>query len=114
MNFPGTSIVRTNFIPDPICYKVTEPSWVHSSMYHRNISSMYENVDLYDDFDNLWRYSKVDFIFNISIMSSMRGDSAYGDTGLGGKTKDCQHFCLPGVPDIWNSLLFHFLSKTLR
>lgn len=22
---------------------------------------------------------------------------------------DCIHWCLPGVPDIWNQLLFHFL-----
>lgn len=22
---------------------------------------------------------------------------------------DCIHWCLPGVPDVWNELLFHFL-----
>ena len=22
---------------------------------------------------------------------------------------DCIHWCLPGVPDVWNELIFHFL-----
>lgn len=22
---------------------------------------------------------------------------------------DCTHWCVPGVPDVWNQLLFHFL-----
>lgn len=33
-------------------------------------------------------------------------------TGHGGHTNDCSHWCLPGVPDTWNMLLYASLVQT--
>lgn len=57
-------------------------------------------------------------ILNITQMSEYRKDghaSVY--TEYGGKRKqksdpkyaDCIHWCLPGLPDVWNQLLYSFL-----
>mmetsp|Transcript_51385 Transcript_51385/g.133699 ORF Transcript_51385/g.133699 Transcript_51385/m.133699 type:complete len:362 (-) Transcript_51385:495-1580(-) len=53
-------------------------------------------------------------IFDITAMSWGRADAHPGEVSndLPGKiTKnDCQHWCLPGVPDVWNQALLHILS----
>ncbi|KAJ9543165.1 hypothetical protein OSB04_022872 [Centaurea solstitialis] len=55
-------------------------------------------------------------ILNITSLSDYRIDghpSIYGRRkGSGVKGEDCSHWCLPGVPDIWNQLLYiHLQSK---
>lgn len=48
----------------------------------------------------------VEFL-NITPSTSYRADGhlgTYNDAQQGGQ--DCSHFCLPGVPDSWNELLF--------
>ncbi|CAN0855544.1 Protein trichome birefringence-like 4 [Linum grandiflorum] len=51
------------------------------------------------------------YYLNITKMTSYRGDghpAIYHDrrAGGGGMFEDCSHWCLPGVPDSWNQLLF--------
>jgi hypothetical protein len=51
-------------------------------------------------------------LLNISRMSDYRVDghpSIYGRRPPGGQ--DCSHWCLPGVPDTWNQLLFFHLQS---
>jgi hypothetical protein len=46
-------------------------------------------------------------LLNITTLSQLRKDghpSIY--TGHGGHNNDCSHWCLPGVPDTWNILLY--------
>jgi hypothetical protein len=57
-------------------------------------------------------------ILNITNLSGLRSDghpSIYrrksaGLTALSGQ--DCSHWCLPGVPDTWNELLFYHLVSS--
>ncbi|CAM8933241.1 unnamed protein product [Rhodiola kirilowii] len=52
---------------------------------------------------------------NITGLSEYRVDahpSIYGKKLRSSNTQDCSHWCLPGVPDTWNQLLyFHLLSN---
>ncbi|KAI4366034.1 hypothetical protein MLD38_021961 [Melastoma candidum] len=49
-------------------------------------------------------------LFDITVLSQLRKDghpAAYGIDSEGGK--DCSHWCLAGVPDTWNELLYTML-----
>ncbi|KAL7087107.1 hypothetical protein ACP275_13G045400 [Erythranthe tilingii] len=51
-------------------------------------------------------------LLNITRLSQLRIDghpSIYGRFG-GRKTDDCTHWCLSGVPDIWNEILYAMLA----
>ncbi|CAN6469067.1 unnamed protein product [Victoria cruziana] len=55
-------------------------------------------------------------LLNITSLSKHRIDghpSAYGRKPGRGGGQDCSHWCLPGVPDTWNELLYYFLSKQI-
>lgn len=46
-------------------------------------------------------------LLDVTAMTEMRKDghpSIYA--GGGSSLNDCSHWCLPGVPDIWNQLLY--------
>ncbi|ESW14238.1 hypothetical protein PHAVU_008G264500 [Phaseolus vulgaris] len=46
-------------------------------------------------------------LLNITSLSEMRKDGHPSLYGYGGKRSlDCSHWCLPGVPDTWNLLLY--------
>lgn len=50
---------------------------------------------------------------NITVMSDYRIDghpSTYGRKSRNDKIQDCSHWCLPGVPDLWNELLYLHLQ----
>jgi len=50
---------------------------------------------------------------NITYLSEFRKDghpSEYREPGTpAGAPQDCSHWCLPGVPDSWNELLYAYL-----
>lgn len=49
-------------------------------------------------------------------MTALRHDAHPGDYGLSRQktpTRDCTHWCLPGVPDHWNQLLQQLLIQQL-
>ncbi|KAJ3672265.1 hypothetical protein LUZ60_006986 [Juncus effusus] len=57
-------------------------------------------------------------ILNITNLSGLRIDghpSIYGkkDNSLRG-VQDCSHWCVPGVPDTWNELLYYHLVSSFR
>jgi len=53
-------------------------------------------------------------LLNITKLTNFRKDghpSVYGKVNLDGKKvstrkQDCSHWCLPGVPDAWNELIY--------
>eukprot|EP00850_Spirogloea_muscicola_P009933 SM000057S18363 [mRNA] locus=s57:280238:281113:+ [translate_table: standard] len=50
-------------------------------------------------------------VLNITALSRFRSDAHpskyhHGRSGV----QDCAHWCLPGVPDVWNEILFRFMS----
>ncbi|KAG0501014.1 hypothetical protein HPP92_001086 [Vanilla planifolia] len=59
-------------------------------------------------------------ILNITTLSGLRIDghpSIYGKRSgndLSSRPEDCSHWCLPGVPDTWNELLYFHLRSRQR
>ncbi|KAD3336977.1 hypothetical protein R6Q59_028028 [Mikania micrantha] len=57
-------------------------------------------------------------LLNITRLSDYRIDghpSVYGRRGGGAlKGEDCSHWCLPGVPDVWNQILYVHLQSVVR
>ncbi|KAF0915435.1 hypothetical protein E2562_036285 [Oryza meyeriana var. granulata] len=57
-------------------------------------------------------------ILNVTNLSGLRIDghpSVYGRKAIGltaSSIQDCSHWCLPGVPDTWNELLFYHLVSS--
>lgn len=52
------------------------------------------------------------YLLNVTTLSQLRKDghpSIYGFGGIRGS--DCSHWCLPGVPDTWNQLLYAALIQ---
>ena len=45
------------------------------------------------------------FLLDITTLSQLRKDAHPSTYGGGGGT-DCSHWCLPGLPDTWNQLLY--------
>ena len=59
-------------------------------------------------------------VLNVSQMTARRKDGHLSLYYLGPSgpaplhRQDCSHWCLPGVPDIWNELLYAFFLKSLH
>lgn len=55
-------------------------------------------------------------LLNITLLSGLRIDghpSVYGKKpgkGTPSNIQDCSHWCLPGVPDTWNELLYYYIQ----
>lgn len=51
-------------------------------------------------------------LLNVTRLSQLRKDGHPSFYGVGGhRGADCSHWCLPGVPDTWNILLFAALAS---
>ena len=49
-------------------------------------------------------------LLDITTLSLLRKDGHPSIYGLGGATAmDCSHWCLPGVPDTWNEILYNLI-----
>ncbi|KAJ9183031.1 hypothetical protein P3X46_006950 [Hevea brasiliensis] len=49
-------------------------------------------------------------LLDITLLSLLRKDGHPSIYGLGGPTAmDCSHWCLAGVPDTWNEILYNFI-----
>ncbi|CAL5194530.1 unnamed protein product [Lathyrus oleraceus] len=56
-------------------------------------------------------------LLNITSLSEFRIDghpSIYGRKTQSSRIQDCSHWCLPGVPDTWNEMLFFHLQSRLE
>ena len=52
-------------------------------------------------------------LLDITNLSLLRKDGHPSMFGLGGQTgMDCSHWCLAGVPDTWNQILYNFILQT--
>lgn len=51
-------------------------------------------------------------VLHVTAMGAYRSDAHVGTWSDNPSVPDCSHWCLPGVPDTWNEILFsHLLSK---
>lgn len=48
-------------------------------------------------------------VLNVTSMGAVRSDAHIGKWSHPVVSFDCSHWCLPGVPDAWNELLFSYL-----
>ncbi|XP_022740503.1 protein trichome birefringence-like 43 [Durio zibethinus] len=57
--------------------------------------------------------SKPVYLLNVTTLSQLRKDGHPSVFGHGGhRDMDCSHWCLPGVPDTWNELLYAALIQS--
>lgn len=57
--------------------------------------------------------SKPVHLLDVTVLSQLRKDGHPSAFGYGGRRgTDCTHWCLPGVPDTWNELLFAALIQS--
>lgn len=67
-----------------------------------------------DALDDIWDALQVRANFlNITSLSTLRPDGHIFKYSRGGPPMDCAHWCLPGVPDTWNELLYASLLMKL-
>lgn len=51
-------------------------------------------------------------LLDVTLLSLLRKDGHPSNYGLGGSTGlDCSHWCLPGVPDTWNEILYNLIIR---
>ncbi|THU46003.1 hypothetical protein C4D60_Mb09t00340 [Musa balbisiana] len=50
-------------------------------------------------------------VLNVTSMGAFRSDAHIGTWSHPSTVVDCSHWCLPGVPDAWNELVFSCLLK---
>ncbi|RWV97032.1 hypothetical protein GW17_00040208 [Ensete ventricosum] len=48
-------------------------------------------------------------VLNVTSMGAYRSDAHVGTWSHPSTITDCSHWCLPGVPDAWNELMFSYL-----
>ncbi|KAG6432557.1 hypothetical protein SASPL_104137 [Salvia splendens] len=48
-------------------------------------------------------------LLHVTQMGASRSDAHVGSWSDNPSVPDCSHWCLPGLPDVWNELLFSFL-----
>ncbi|XP_042449271.1 protein trichome berefringence-like 7 isoform X3 [Zingiber officinale] len=53
-------------------------------------------------------------VLNVTSMGAYRSDAHVGAWSYPPTILDCSHWCLPGVPDTWNELLFSYLPRKGR
>ncbi|XP_073387232.1 protein trichome birefringence-like 14 [Physcomitrium patens] len=53
-------------------------------------------------------------LLNITSLSFERGETHVSKYGGGVGGQDCLHWCLPGVPDTWNEILFADLARKFK
>lgn len=51
-------------------------------------------------------------VLNVTLMGAFRSDAHIGTWSHPSSILDCSHWCLPGVPDAWNELVFSYLLTT--
>ncbi|KAH0852733.1 hypothetical protein HID58_090800 [Brassica napus] len=58
----------------------------------------------------LGKITKPVTLLDITMLSLLRKDGHPSIYGIGGRTgNDCSHWCLSGVPDTWNEILYNYM-----
>nr|GMD58434.1 protein trichome berefringence-like 7 [Ipomoea batatas] len=53
-------------------------------------------------------------VLHITPMAAFRSDAHVGTWSDNPSLSDCSHWCLPGVPDVWNEIVLSYLHATYR
>ncbi|KAG7037262.1 Protein trichome berefringence-like 7, partial [Cucurbita argyrosperma subsp. argyrosperma] len=52
-------------------------------------------------------------VMHLTAMGSYRSDAHVGNWGDNPAMQDCGHWCLPGLPDIWNQIILTYFLPTI-
>lgn len=53
-------------------------------------------------------------VLHVTSMSAFRSDAHVGTWSDGQPVSDCSHWCLPGVPDVWNEIFLSYMLTNHR
>lgn len=53
-------------------------------------------------------------VLHVTSMSAFRTDAHVGTWSDNVSLSDCSHWCLPGVPDVWNEIVLSYLLANHR
>lgn len=81
------------------CEGETQP--IGGSLYHGSPNAAAEVVR-----EVLSNMTKLVTLLDVTTLSQLRRDGHPSIYGHSAKGNDCSHWCLPGVPDTWNQLLY--------
>jgi len=82
--------------------KVTQQPWKRSNGKERSpISDMISKV--------VKNMSLPVTVLHVTPMTAYRSDGHVGTWSDKPSVPDCSHWCLPGVPDMWNEILLSYL-----
>ena len=102
-NFFGHIVYRELVDPDPFFYNRTAPlSLIERSSIKRTPEFLQYSWAGFDWMNSIWLTKSKELemtnfhTLGIKVLSEMRGDSL----------TDALHYCIPGVQDIWNQVLF--------
>ncbi|KAF5947925.1 hypothetical protein HYC85_013882 [Camellia sinensis] len=94
------------------CHRETLPDWGSLPVSPQTWGHFKTVIDVLTEHSNKSQVKKMDFL-NVTYMTSRRKDGHLSLYYLGPKIglaplhrQDCSHWCLPGVPDSWNELLY--------
>ncbi|KAH0927232.1 LOW QUALITY PROTEIN: hypothetical protein HID58_019488 [Brassica napus] len=63
----------------------------------------------------LGKITKPVTLLDITMLSLLRKDGHPSIYGIGGRTgNDCSHWCLSGVPDTWNEILYNYMLYEIK
>uniref|UniRef100_A0A804JYN5 Trichome birefringence-like N-terminal domain-containing protein n=1 Tax=Musa acuminata subsp. malaccensis TaxID=214687 RepID=A0A804JYN5_MUSAM len=94
-------------LPDLVSSTVSSKAWAHLLEPFRNMPSSNSTMNQALELD----------LLNITQMTARRRDGHLSVFYLGSSgpaplhKQDCSHWCLPGVPDTWNELLYALILK---
>ncbi|KAK2656156.1 hypothetical protein Ddye_009208 [Dipteronia dyeriana] len=105
-----------------VFFRTFEPShW--SDKLHRFCNVTQSPIIDTKDWDrNIFSHSILEVVKNMTVpitvlhvtsMSAFRSDAHVGMWSDNPSVPDCSHWCLPGVPDVWNEILFSYLLDGL-
>lgn len=91
----------------------------------KNESNLSENPPMMRTIESVVKSMKIPvFYLNITKMTDLRHDahpSLYRHMNMTEESKkymlthqDCSHWCLPGVPDLWNEIVYAHLLHSMK
>ncbi|KAL9229654.1 hypothetical protein vseg_005099 [Gypsophila vaccaria] len=101
-----------------VFFRTFEPShWSNETSSHCNVTR-FPTSETENSYGNPFSNSVMNTVMNmktpvtvlrITSMSATRSDAHVGNWSDRRVVPDCSHWCLPGVPDIWNEVLLSYL-----
>ena len=105
--------VRHDYVPHPKISPVNGSMYIApADMYDYLAENIYNGRFISEALAELSRKYRFKFL-NTTAVTDHRCDAVSGRS-VYGHVFDCSHYCMPGVPDAWNALLFKHLFHSTK